>query len=150
MKKRILEQKWCRRSRMRRVNTHNKFQTPRTIRTGVMSRIVFKKKNSSIFFWNFGCLPPMRGATMHKKFQPSRAPRTQATGVESWHTPRQQQSCCHSLHFFFESVPKNEQFSSNLKKTKTVVVGSPWRSDQYAANWISGLVWPLEQTVILT
>ena len=70
-----LKQKCGSRSRMSRVNTHNKFQTPSTRRTGVMSRIVSgtnktKKKISSIFFWNFGGLPPMRGWLCIKNFSP--------------------------------------------------------------------------------
>ena len=65
--RRILKQKCGSRSRMRGVKTHDKFQTPRTLRTGVTSRIVSgtnktkKKLFRRFFFWNFGGLPPMRG-----------------------------------------------------------------------------------------
>ena len=53
--RRILKQKCGSRSRMRGVNTHNKFQTPRTLRTGVMSRIVSgtNKTKKEIFFVDF-------------------------------------------------------------------------------------------------
>ena len=51
---------------MRGVNTHNKFQTPRTLRTGVMSRIVSgtnktKKNLLSIFFEILVAYPPHKG-----------------------------------------------------------------------------------------
>ena len=74
--RRILKQKCDSRSRMRGVNTHNKFQTPSTRRTGVISRKVSgtnkTKKNffRRIFCWNFGGLPPMRGWLCIKNFSP--------------------------------------------------------------------------------
>ena len=83
---RILKQKCGSRSRMRWANTHNKSQGPRTLRTEVISRIVSgtnktkKKFFSSNFFLRFWLTAPHEGVTMHKKFQPSRTPRTQVTG----------------------------------------------------------------------
>ena len=85
--RRILKQKCGSRSHMRVANTHNKLQAPRTLRTEVTSRIVSgtnKTKNkffSSNFFSKFWWSAPHEGVTMHKKFQPSRTPRTQATGI---------------------------------------------------------------------
>ena len=50
--RRILKPKCDSRSRMRVVNTHNKFQAPRTLRTEVTSRIVSgTNKTKKIFFF---------------------------------------------------------------------------------------------------
>ena len=108
--RRILKQKCDSRSRMRRVNTHNIFQTPRTIRTGVMSRIVSGTNKttkkfffSSNFLLKFWWSAPHEGVTMHKKFQPSRTPRTQVTGRQN-----QQQTHTHTHTHTYEILQTNQ------------------------------------------
>ena len=65
--RRILKQKCGSRSHMRVANTHNKFQTPRILRTGVMGRIVSgtnktkKKFFSSNFLLKFWWSAPHEG-----------------------------------------------------------------------------------------
>ena len=91
----ILKQKCGGRSRMRGINTHDKFQTPRTLRTGVMSRkvsgtnktkkIVKLKKN----MWSV----PHEGVNLQKQFQTPRIPITRVMGLR---TRRDNTACVHS------------------------------------------------------
>ena len=92
---RILNQKCGSRSRMKGVNTHEKFQTPSTLRTGVMSRRVSgtnktkKKIFSSNFFLRFWLIAPHEGLNRKKKNQTPRTPITQvmALGTRRYYTP---------------------------------------------------------------
>ena len=59
------------------VTTHNKFQTHRALRTGVIGRIVSGTNKTKNFFrlivvWNFGGRPPMRGWLCIKNVSPLR------------------------------------------------------------------------------